>query len=153
MIRHDSETSSLIVYVTISSNLEFLFCLLPLSYFTPPSPPPSLSLSLSLSSSLFPSIPPNFASGEILNNQKAMEYNTQTGNLACAFNFMQLRRIKRNSDKKASEVSPTLELIFRRRLVWYCIYINLFIMLQHCVQNTSTFYYNAFFVKKSGTFM
>ena len=52
------------------------------------------------------SIPPNFASGEILNNQKAMEYNTQTGNLTCAFNFMQLRRIKRNSDKKASEVSP-----------------------------------------------
>ena len=33
-----------------------------------------------------------------------MEYNTQTGNLTCAFNFMQLRRIKRNSDKKASEV-------------------------------------------------
>ena len=64
-----------------------------------------LSLCLALSS--LSSIPPNFASGEILNNQKAMEYNTQTGNLTCAFNFMQLRRIKRNSDKKASEVSPT----------------------------------------------
>lgn len=49
-------------------------------------------------------IPANFSSGEILNNQKSMEYNSQNGILSSSFNFMQLRRIKRNSDKKASEM-------------------------------------------------
>lgn len=48
--------------------------------------------------------PPSLSSGEILNHQKTMEYNATTGVLSCAFNFMQLRRIKRNSDKKASEM-------------------------------------------------
>lgn len=57
-----------------------------------PSPYPSLR------------IPNSFSSGEILNNQKSMEYNSQNGILSSSFNFMQLRRIKRNSDKKASEV-------------------------------------------------
>lgn len=47
--------------------------------------------------------PPALSSGDILNNEKNMEYSTQSGTLTCAFNFMQLRRIKRNSDKKASE--------------------------------------------------
>jgi hypothetical protein len=50
------------------------------------------------------SVPPNLSSGEILNHQKTMEYNATAGVLSCAFNFMQLRRIKRNSDKKASEM-------------------------------------------------
>jgi signal transducer and activator of transcription 5B len=49
-------------------------------------------------------VPPSFSSGEILNYQKSMEFNATTGILSCAFNFMQLRRIKRNSDKKASEM-------------------------------------------------
>ncbi|XP_019862806.1 PREDICTED: signal transducer and activator of transcription 5B-like, partial [Amphimedon queenslandica] len=33
-----------------------------------------------------------------------MEYNSQTGVLQCNFNYMQLRRIKRNSDRKSTEI-------------------------------------------------
>ena len=55
-----------------------------------------------------PSIPPNFSSGDIMNNQKAMEFNSQTNVYSCAFNFMQLRKIKRNTDRRASEVGTTL---------------------------------------------
>lgn len=60
-------------------------------------------------------IPPNLATGDILNNQKTMEYNIQTGILSCAFNFMQLKKIKRNSDKKASETvtEEKFTLLFR----------------------------------------
>ena len=46
----------------------------------------------------------SFTSGEIVNHQKAMEYNSQTGVLQCNFNYMQLRRIKRNSDRKSTEI-------------------------------------------------
>lgn len=49
-------------------------------------------------------IPPNFSSGDIMNNQKAMEFNSQTNVYSCAFNFMQLRKIKRNTDRRASEM-------------------------------------------------
>ncbi len=40
-----------------------------------------------------------------MNNTKTMEYNQQNGIVSSSFNFMQLRRIKRNSDKKVNEVS------------------------------------------------
>ena len=43
------------------------------------------------------------STGEILNNQKAMEYNAQTGTLQCNFNFMQLKKIKRSSERRAAE--------------------------------------------------
>lgn len=105
---HWLSTLHIILFLRIMVHVWITFSL---SLSLPSSPslfPPSLLSSLPFPLPLSPSsIPPNFASGEILNNQKAMEYNTQTGNLTCAFNFMQLRRIKRNSDKKASEVSPT----------------------------------------------
>ena len=58
-----------------------------------------------------------FTAGEILNNQKAMEYNAQTSVLQCNFNYMQLRRIKRNTDKKATEIvmEEKFTLIFRSK--------------------------------------
>lgn len=58
-----------------------------------------------------------FTAGEILNNQKTMEYNAQTGVLQCNFNYMQLRRIKRNTDKKATEIvmEEKFTLIFRSK--------------------------------------
>ena len=58
-----------------------------------------------------------FSSGEILNNQKTMEYNSQAGILQCNFNYMQLKRIKRNSDKKATETvtEEKFTLLFRSR--------------------------------------
>ena len=43
------------------------------------------------------------STGAILNNQKAMEYNAQTGTLQCNFNFMQLKKIKRSSERRAAE--------------------------------------------------
>ncbi len=57
--------------------------------------------------SLGPRMP---SSGSILNNQKAMEYNSQTGVLSCTFNFMQLEWIKMNSDMKATEVTESARL-------------------------------------------
>ncbi len=59
----------------------------------------------------------NFSSGEILNNQKAMEYNAQSGMLQCNFNYMQLRRIKRNTDRKATEIvmEEKFTLLFRSK--------------------------------------
>ena len=60
--------------------------------------------SMSLFLFLFSSLSSSFTSGEIVNHQKAMEYNSQTGVLQCNFNYMQLRRIKRNSDRKSTEI-------------------------------------------------
>lgn len=59
----------------------------------------------------------SFSSGEILNNQKAMEYNAQSGMLQCNFNYMQLRRIKRNTDRKATEIvmEEKFTLLFRSK--------------------------------------
>ena len=55
------------------------------------------------------------STGEILNNQKAMEYNTQTGTLQCNFNFMQLKKIKRSSEMRAAETvtEEKFTLLFR----------------------------------------
>ena len=74
---------------------------------------PPLRAPPSLSSVTFPCdlplrAPSSLSSGDILNNEKNMEYSTQSGTLTCAFNFMQLRRIKRNSDKKGSEVGHVI---------------------------------------------
>ena len=55
------------------------------------------------------------STGEILNNQKAMEYNAQTGTLQCNFNFMQLKKIKRSSERRAAETvtEEKFTLLFR----------------------------------------
>ncbi|XP_064396958.1 signal transducer and activator of transcription 5B-like [Halichondria panicea] len=60
-------------------------------------------------------IPNSFGSGEIMNNSKTMEYNQQNGVVSSSFNFMQLRRIKRNSDKKSNEMvtEEKFTLLFR----------------------------------------
>jgi hypothetical protein len=62
---------------------------------------------------------PTFTSGEILNNQKAIEYNTQNGVLQCNFNYMQLRRIKRNTDRKSTEIvmEEKFTILFRSKLI------------------------------------
>ena len=46
-----------------------------------------------------------------------MEYNAQTGVLQCNFNYMQLRRIKRNTDRKATEIvmEEKFTLLFRSK--------------------------------------
>lgn len=64
------------------------------------------------------SMGPSFSSGEILNNQKTMEFNGQTGVLQCNFNYMQLRRIKRNTDRKSTEIvmEEKFTLLFRSKL-------------------------------------
>ena len=48
-----------------------------------------------------------------------MEYNAQTGTLQCNFNFMQLRKIKRSSERRAAETvtEKKFTLLFR----WYFI--------------------------------
>ena len=54
-----------------------------------------------------------------MNNQKSMEFNAQTGVLQCNFNYMQLRRIKRNTDKKATEIvmEEKFTLLFKAKFV------------------------------------
>ena len=42
--------------------------------------------------------------GAILDNQKAMEYKTQTGTLQCNFTFVQLKKFKRTSERRAAEI-------------------------------------------------
>ena len=46
-----------------------------------------------------------------------MEYNPQTGVLQCNFNYMQLKHIKRNTDKKATEIvmEEKFTLLFRTK--------------------------------------
>ena len=48
-----------------------------------------------------------------------MEFNAQTGVLQCNFNYMQLRRIKRNTDKKATEIvmEEKFTLLFKAKFV------------------------------------
>ena len=71
--------------------------------------------SFSLSSHELKSHQPVINYGEILNNQKTMEYNTQTGTLQCNFNFMQLKKIKRSSERRAAETvtEEKFTLLFR----------------------------------------
>ena len=77
-----------------------------------------------------------------MNNQKTMDYNSQTGVLSCAFNFMQLKRIKRNSDKKATEVlahtyKNVTKKIDRNKQIFTPAISNLCTISQYWIQSVS----------------
>ncbi|XP_065883114.1 signal transducer and activator of transcription 5B-like [Dysidea avara] len=56
-----------------------------------------------------PLAPTNDNVGEILNCKKNMEYQQTSHNVCCKFNFMQLKRVKRATDRKGTDQTVTEE--------------------------------------------